>query len=104
MRWHLLGVILISCLAAASDAAERAGGSLCLSPGATSAAVSAHEVVDPAQAVDLARKAVPGSEVLRAALCREPEILVYQFMLLKADGRLVRVTMDAPSGKIISIR
>ena len=104
MLWRLLGVVLITCFAAGSDAADRAGGSLCLSPGATSAAVSAHEVIDPAEALALARKAVPGSEVLRAALCREPDFLVYHFMVLKPDGRVVRVTIDAPSGKVIAVR
>ena len=104
MLWRLLGVILIFCTAARSDAAEQAGRSLCLSPGATSAAVSAHEVVDPAEALAVARRAVPGSEVLRAALCREPDVLVYHFMVLKTDGRVVRVTIDAPSGKVIAVR
>jgi uncharacterized membrane protein YkoI len=61
-------------------------------------------VVDPARALDIARKAVPGSEVLRAALCREPDILLYQFIVLKTDGRVVRVTIDARSGKVVAIR
>lgn len=104
MRWRLLGVILISCLSARVDAAERADGSLCLSAGATSAAVSANEVVDPVKALGIARRAVPGSEVLRAALCREPDVLVYQFVVLRPNGRIVRVTIDAPSGKVIAVR
>ena len=72
----------------------------CLSPGDTLDVVTARKVVTPSEALGLARKVVPNSEVLRAALCRAPNALVFLITLLRKDGRLVRLTVDALSGKV----
>ena len=78
--------------------------SSCLSPGAAAEAVGARRVVAPEQALGQARRAVPNADVLRASLCQATEALVYRIMVLRPDGRLVHVTVDAPSGKVTAIR
>jgi uncharacterized membrane protein YkoI len=42
--------------------------------------------------------------VLRAALCRDGEAFVYRIMALRKDGRVVQVTVDAPSGRVRSVQ
>ena len=75
----------------------------CLSSGDASEAVSAKRVVAPGQALVLARRAVPNADILRASLCRDPDDLVYRITALRHDGRLVRVTVDAPSGRVKTV-
>ena len=92
---------LTACVLSASVSAQAAD---CLSSGEMSDAVATRRVVAPADAIALARRAVPKADILRASLCREPDALVYRITVLQRDGRLVRVTVDAPSGKVKVIR
>ncbi len=102
---------LLICLAAAplaaapsvAAAADRPAAE-CLSPGDTHEAVLAHRAVAPSDAIGRARRAVPDGEVLRAALCRDANSLVYRVTVLEPGGRIVRVTLDAPSGKVETLR
>lgn len=75
----------------------------CLSSGDAAEAVSSRRVIRPAEAIVAAREAVPNADVLRASLCRDGSVLVYRIMALRPDGRLARVTVDAPSGKVRAI-
>ncbi|MBV9078170.1 MAG: PepSY domain-containing protein [Methylobacteriaceae bacterium] len=75
----------------------------CLSSGDTLEIVSAKQVVAPGAAIVLAREAVPNADVLRASLCRDEDELVYRITVLRHDGRVVRVTVDAPSGKVKTV-
>ena len=75
----------------------------CLSTGDAIEAVSRREAAAPGRAIVAARSAAPGAEVLRAALCRDRDGLAYRVMALRTDGRLVRVTVEAGSGKITAV-
>lgn len=75
----------------------------CLSSGDATEAVTMHKVVSPGEALVGARRAVPDAEVLRASLCRSADALVYRITVLRRDGRIVRVTVDAPSGKVRNV-
>lgn len=87
-------------VSAAAERPERAG---CLSTGEATEAVASRRAVAAADAIGLARRTVPNADVLRAALCSEPDALVYRITVLRTDGKLVRVTVDAPSGKVKSV-
>ena len=101
----MIGIGLLGCvLHGPARAADRGAGEHCLSSGDALEVVSAHQVVTPGAAIVVARQAVPNSDVLRAALCRDPGSLVYMIMALRKDGRLVRVVVDAPSGKVKAVR
>lgn len=102
----LIATCLLLCAAAVSvplPAAAQGDAQGCLSSGDTSEAVAARQVVAPGAAIVLAREAVPNADVLRAALCRDPDVLVYRIVVLRQDGRVVRVTVDAPSGKVKTV-
>ena len=103
MRRRLLLLIPAVVLGVAADDV-RAAEAVCLSSSDVGDAVAGRKVIPPDQALGIARKAVPNGDVLRAALCREPGVLVYRITVLRRDGRLVRVTLDAPSGKVRTIR
>jgi uncharacterized membrane protein YkoI len=103
--WPFLLAGLIGCILAASEAGanENPRDLACLSSGDALEVVSTHQVVPPARAIVLARNAAPGADVLRAVLCRQTNALVYLVMALRKDGRLVRITVDAVSGKVKSV-
>jgi hypothetical protein len=106
MRRTIIGVgltVALSCGLPETASALGASG-LCLSSGETLEAVSNREVVAPARAIVIAKRVVPGADVLRAALCREGDELVYRIMMLQKDGRLVRVFIKAPSGDLMNTR
>lgn len=95
---------LLAALAIAAPAwAQETEEDECLSSGDMQEAVTTHQVVAPATAIVRARRAVPGAEVLRAALCRGPSALVYRITVLRTDGRLVRITVDGSSGTVKSL-
>jgi hypothetical protein len=72
----------------------------CLSPYEMREAIAAKAVVAPIAAIRSARLAVPGSEVLRARLCKDHDRHIYRITTLRKDGRLVNVTVDGTSGKV----
>lgn len=101
----LLGLLagLLAGLPAAARA-EGGPGPGCLPPREMREVIDGGEVVAPAMAVIVARRTVPEADVLRAALCRTDEGLVYRIMALRRDGRVVQVVVDAPSGRVVSAR
>lgn len=105
MRPALLLLCLLAGLStgAASRAQVEAVDDGCLSSGDAQEAVTTQQIVAPARAIVLARGAVPKGDVLRAALCRDSEALEYRIMVLGRDGRLVRVTVDAPTGTVKAV-
>lgn len=105
MRHLLICLGLAASLAAVPEAGaqDEAAGDGCLSSGDAQEAVTTQQIVKPGRAIVLARRAVPNADVLRAALCRDAEVLVYRIMILRRDGRLVRVTVDAPTGTVKSV-
>ncbi|CAH1656844.1 hypothetical protein CHELA1G11_13143 [Hyphomicrobiales bacterium] len=77
----------------------------CLSAKETRDAVAQKLVVSPAAALRAARAATGGGQAVQARLCRnDSNALIYQFAILRADGKVVRLTLDAVSGKIMRRR
>lgn len=62
--------------------------------------VSQRRVVTQVTALRAARSQI-GGEAVRARLCRRETGLVYVITSLKRDGKVIRVLVDAPSGKVI---
>ena len=101
---RLLGLIAVAvCLTAPARASDPATDPSCLSYGDTADFVASRRVIAPGQAVVAARHAVPDGDIMRAALCRKADALVYRLTAIRADGRVVKVTVDAPSGKVQTV-
>jgi uncharacterized membrane protein YkoI len=66
--------------------------------------VASQGVVTPVAALQTARRRIPDADVLRANLCRDDNVLVYVIMALQADGRIVQVMVDGPSGNVKSVQ
>jgi uncharacterized membrane protein YkoI len=75
----------------------------CLSADEMHDAVNASDAVQPTVAHRRAREAEAG-DILRMRLCREDGVLHYHVTILKRDGRVARVTIEASSGKVSAVR
>lgn len=73
----------------------------CLSPAETRAAVQERKLADPFPMLRNAAR-TGGAEPLRSRLCRWDDKYVYEMALLRRDGKVVRVYLDAVDGKPVS--
>ena len=76
-------------------------GRACLSASETRAAIARHRLVEPLGALRAAARKAQ-AEPLRSRLCRRNGRFVYEMALLRRDGRVVRVFLDAASGAPIA--
>jgi hypothetical protein len=100
---RLIRSILLACLIGGTAQAQSPGPHDCLPPRELRQAVASQGVVAPVAALLTARRRVPDADVLRANLCRDDNVLVYVIMALQADGRIVQVKVDGPSGTVKSV-
>lgn len=97
----------IIALALAAGTAANADGEaarrVCLAPASSRAAILEHRLIEAAAAL---RSAVNqfGAEALGARLCRADTRYVYEITLLRVDGRVIHVIVDATSGKVVGSR
>lgn len=98
--WRAFGIILLASILSDPLHAGPAEVHVCLSHGDTVEVVTSRKVIAPASAMVAARRAVPDGAILRASLCRERDVLVYRLTTIRSDGRVIRITVDAPSGKV----
>lgn len=99
----LQGSIIAAMLAAALGSAGPARGAdrpppRCLPVAETRQLIADHGLGDPfalMQAASLSAHAEP----IGAKLCRDDEALVYEISLLRHDGRVMRIYLDAATGR-----
>jgi uncharacterized membrane protein YkoI len=103
MRSQLVGLALLGALS--NTRAEIAiYAQPCLSAREMQEVVSTDRVLKPALAIAAARRSVPNSEMLRASMCRDQDVLIYVISVLRKDGRVVHVLIDARSGKVTDVK
>jgi uncharacterized membrane protein YkoI len=95
------------CATPASRAAEAEARSapktVCLPPSETREEIKARHFLEPF-AVLRSAAAQFKAEALSARLCRLGDEFVYEIKLLHRDGRLLRVAMNATTGKLVGVR
>lgn len=94
-------VLALGVLAAAPAQAAAVKTHGCLTEAEIREEVSAKRVIPQVAALRTARSQV-GGEAVRARLCRSDGGLVYSITALKRDGKVVRVFVDAASGRIVA--
>lgn len=83
----------------AAPAVERSPARLnCFSTAQTRAEIEARRLVDPLSCMRDSALREQG-EPLGARLCRHGEVFVYEINLLRPDGRIVKLMVDAKSGR-----
>jgi hypothetical protein len=94
---------LIGCGAAYAAEVEphAAAKPACLNAAETREMVKSRRLLEPFAALKFA-SAQRKAEALSARLCRTGDDFVYEITLLRRDGRLVHVDMEAATGKIAS--
>lgn len=70
---------------------------VCLNAADTRAAIAAHSLADPLATLRAAARKGQ-AEPLRSRLCRWNDRFVYEMALLRRDGKVIRVFIDAASG------
>jgi uncharacterized membrane protein YkoI len=91
----------MACAEARAAEARGATQPVCLNAAETRKEVRAHNLLEPFVALKTAA-AQRKAEALSARLCRAGDEFIYEITLLHRDGRLVRLEMEADSGKLIS--
>ena len=76
---------------------------ICFPTNETREEIKGHHLVEPFVALKNAAATVK-AEALSAKLCRLGDELVYEIALLRRDGRLVHVAVNAASGKLVATR
>jgi uncharacterized membrane protein YkoI len=96
-----LAATLLHSAASHPEAEERRR--VCMSPAETRENVAAHKLRDP---MALLREAAhqTRAEPLGTRLCRWNERFVYEMSLLRRDGKVLRVFLDASSGESLTAR
>ncbi|HZD30132.1 MAG TPA: hypothetical protein VE779_00580 [Candidatus Angelobacter sp.] len=96
----LLGLALTSTGARAAEAEARLKP-VCLNAAETREQAKAHRLLEPFVALKTAAAQLQ-AEALSARLCHADEKFIYEIILLRRNGRLLHVDMEADSGKLIS--
>jgi uncharacterized membrane protein YkoI len=65
-------------------------------------AVNRGEVMPLSKLQDEVRRAFPG-EIIRIELDEDDGRFIYEFKVLKANGRLVEIEMDAKDGRVLDV-
>jgi uncharacterized membrane protein YkoI len=99
LRLALAGAALLASEASAFETAALADG--CLSAAQTRAAVQNGQVAPLGQILAGVRAAAPGKIVSTPQLCQFGGQYVYQVTVLKGNGQVTRLTVDAASGSIL---
>jgi uncharacterized membrane protein YkoI len=95
-------LLLLAIIAAAPTLADGKVPALsgCLNESEIREEVAARRVVPQVAALRAARASL-GGEAVRARLCRHEGGMVYAITALRRDGKVVRVFVDALSGKVM---
>ncbi|HEY8581208.1 MAG TPA: hypothetical protein VIL72_15070 [Beijerinckiaceae bacterium] len=83
--------------AAAPHGLAQAQQTGCFSPGEARAVIARHRLVDPMSALRNAARQGQ-AEPLRSRLCRWSDKFVYEMALLRRDGKVIRVYLNAADG------
>ena len=86
---------------AARHAGEPRRGRVCFSPSETREKITSRRLSEPFRLLRGAAGATEG-EALWAKLCRWNEDFVYEIALLRHDGRIVHVYLNAVSGQAVT--
>ncbi len=103
MRLALIALTLLVLAPLAAVPADAESRTRCLTRDQQRTALTERRAVPLAAAQKAARARVSG-EIVRARLCQEPERLIYRLTVLPRDGKVRRVTVDAKSGAVVSVR
>ncbi|MDP2357156.1 MAG: hypothetical protein Q8M31_13995 [Beijerinckiaceae bacterium] len=70
----------------------------CMTPAEARAAIARHKLANPLPALRSAARRAQ-AEPLRSRLCRMDDRLVYEMTMLRRDGKVVRVFVDAQDAR-----
>jgi hypothetical protein len=96
-------IVFLALSAGSAFAGDARPVGACMSAAEIREAVAARKLVEPMAAVRNAVR-LTHAEPLRSQLCRSKDGLQYQLTLLRRDGKIVRLTINAANGVLIASR
>ena len=100
---HVLAIVVLHLAVIGAPGTSHAAFQ-CLSAKETREAVAQKLVISPAAALRAARASTGGGQAVLARLCRRETGFIYQFAILRPDGKVVRLTLDAVTGRVMRRR
>lgn len=91
------------CLLGAASGGEGMAADRCLSPSQTREMVAARKLAEPVAVLRRA-SAAARAEPLGARLCARGDGWIYDITLLRPDGKVLKLAVDATSGKVLESR
>ncbi len=85
---------------AAAQAAEPAAEHVCFSAAQTREKIGAHKLAEPFRLMKIAASHFQ-AEAIGVKLCRWGEELIYEISLLRRDGHVIHVFVNAGSGQVV---
>ena len=102
--WRFVFGALVLHLAVISAPGTSHAAIQCLSAKETREVVAQKLVISPAAALRAARASTGGGQAVLARLCRRETGFIYQFAILRPDGKVVRLTLDGVTGRVMRRR
>jgi uncharacterized membrane protein YkoI len=96
-------VVALNLAASVPAAAEPVPERECYSAAQTRERIAAHKLAEPFRLMASSANRFQ-AEAIGAKLCRWKEELVYEITLLRRDGRVIHVFMNAASGQLIGTK
>jgi hypothetical protein len=97
MKIGLIAILAALAIAERAKAADKTSLE-CFPVAETRQMIAARQLADPFASMQAASSAEHG-EPIGAKLCRGSEGLIYEISLLRGDGRIVRIRVDAATGQ-----
>ncbi len=103
MKAVFFAAVLLGLAAPAMAAAEPARERVCFSARETREKIAAHALVEPLRLMRATANRLQ-SEAIAAKLCQLNQELVYEISLLRRDGRVIHVILNASNGQNVAAR
>ena len=101
MKSRGLALFLLIVWAVCVPWAAAAGAGFCIPPREAKEIVASKHVLAPFEVMN-AMSTLARADPVTIRLCRSGETLIYEVVLLHRDGRLLRIYVDAVTGKTIN--
>jgi hypothetical protein len=100
MKVAALAIVAIALVSSAAAGAEPPRERVCFSAAETREKIVMHKLTEPFRVMKSAAARLQG-EAIAAKLCRWNQKLVYEISLLRRDGHVIHVFLDAANGQSI---
>ena len=100
MQYAGLALVLMLAVSTSALGGGRAHDRACFTAGQAREAIGLHKLAEPFRLMKVAAHRFQ-AEAIGVKLCRRKDEFIYEISLLRRDGRVIHVFMNAVNGKIL---